>query len=238
MKSVERILALTILALISTLPTLAQTPGNAPPERVVINFMLPIAPETMNALVNVVNAQVARGVKKITIVVSSHGGDTASGFAAYNMLTKLPPDVELTTFNTGIIDSAAMLLFCAGKHRYSFPDPARFLIHGNSLDIMGNASYDANGLGAQLAQLNNLNQMSLNVIAAIVHPDKKKDIEAAMHGQIILSPKDAESWGLIDAVRTNFMEEGAVFVSVNAPASSEPLKTDTQPVITSTSITK
>jgi hypothetical protein len=37
--------------------------------------------------------------------------------------------------NAGNIDSAAMLIYCAGKHRYSFPDPARFLIHSNALTL-------------------------------------------------------------------------------------------------------
>lgn len=236
MKSVKRFFPLAILALICSIPVYAQAPTTAPPERVVINFILPIQQETMNALVNAVNAQAHNGVKKITIVISSRGGDTASAFAAYNVLTNVP--VEITTFNTGVIDSAAMILFCSGKYRYSFPDPARFLIHGNSLDIIGNASFDANGLGAQLAQVNNLNQMVLSVISATVKTDKRKDVEAAMHGQIILSPNDAKAWGLIQEVRTNFMEPGAVFMSVNPPAIPSAPAFNSQPSITSISVTR
>jgi ATP-dependent Clp protease protease subunit len=233
-KSSKHFLWLPILALISTLPTFAQAPGNAPPERaVVINFILPIQPDTINALISVVNAQIRMGATKITLIVSSPGGDTASAFAAYNVLTRLP--VELTTFNTGTIDSAAMLLFCAGKHRYSFPDPARFLIHGNAMVLPANARFDSNELTNEIQQIVNLDKMTLDVVATTANSDKRDAIEGAIHSQIILTPQQAKEWGIIQDIRSNFMEPGAVLVSVAQPSVALPQPSDTQPRIESIS---
>jgi ATP-dependent protease ClpP protease subunit len=109
-----------------------QAPSPEPPEHVIINFILPINPDTTNLLLSVVSAQIRNHAKKITIVLASPGGDPSSAFAAYNILRSLP--IEITTFNAGNIDSAAMLIYCAGKHRYSLPSPARFLIHSAALN--------------------------------------------------------------------------------------------------------
>jgi ATP-dependent protease ClpP protease subunit len=61
-----------------------------------------------------VNDQVQQHqTQHIVILISSPGGDTTAAFAAYNVLRNVKADI--TTFNIGHVDSAAMLLFCAGK---------------------------------------------------------------------------------------------------------------------------
>ncbi len=212
------------LGIVSTLlaPAIAlcqsQPSGQPPPERAIINFIVPIDSNTVNMLLAVVNNQIRLGVKKITIVISSPGGDTASAFAAYNILKNVP--AEITTFNAGNIDSAAMLIFCAGQHRYSFPNPARFLIHGNALTLGTGVPMDYNFLDSQLQQIRSLNQMVVQVLAANTKK-KQSEIEDAVRSQIILSPEDAKKWGLIQDIKDTYMEAGAVFVTVNNPAPEE-----------------
>jgi ATP-dependent Clp protease protease subunit len=196
--------------------SLAQQP--APPERVIINFIAQVDSNTVNMLLAIINNQIRSGVKKITIVISSPGGDTASAFAAYNILRSLP--VEITTFNAGNIDSAAMLIYCAGAHRYSLPSPARFLIHSNALTLGANVPLDYNFLNAQMQQIKSLNQMVTQVISANSNK-KQAEIENMMNGQTILSADEARQWGLVQEIRETFMEPGAVFVTVNAPVPEE-----------------
>jgi len=184
----------------------------------------------MGQLLAIVNMQVRSGVHKIRIVISSGGGDTSAAFAAYNYLHSLP-DVEISTFNVGNVDSAAVVLYCAGQNRYSFP-ATRFLIHGNSLQITGGASMDAASLQGNLELLKNLNQMVIHVIASTAHKEKQADIENAVHGQLILTPDEAIRWGLVKEIRSNFMEPGAVLVTVTPPAAP-----DIKPPIQFTSIT-
>jgi ATP-dependent Clp protease protease subunit len=205
-----------LLSFALAIPASAQQPAQpSPPERVIINFIVPIDSNTVNMLLGIVNAQVRSGVKKITIVISSPGGDTASAFAAYNILRNVP--AEITTFNGGNIDSAAMLIYCAGKHRYSFPNPARFLIHGNALTLGVGVPMDYNFLDLQMQQIKSLNQMVVQVLTATTKK-KQSDIENTVRGQTILSPEEARQWGIVDEIKDNFMEPGAVFVTVNAPA--------------------
>jgi ATP-dependent protease ClpP protease subunit len=208
-----------------------QVPASpATPERVIINFIVPIDSNSVNMLLSIVNGQVRNGVKKITIVLSSPGGDTTAAFAAYNILKNVP--VEITTFNVGNIDSAAVLLYCSGKHRYSFPSPARFLIHGNALNLGAGVPLDYNFLDAELQQIKSLNQMVSQVVATIA-PTKKAEIEQAVHGQTILSAEDAKAWGIVQEIRSTFMEPGAVFVSVNTPEEKKAFQYSVGPTISS-----
>jgi ATP-dependent Clp protease, protease subunit len=208
-------LAIAIFLAISANAQQTQPAPPPPPERAVINFIVPIDSNTMNMLLSIVNNQVRLGVKKITIVISSPGGDTASAFAAYNILRNVP--AEITTFNAGNIDSAALLVYCAGKYRYSFPSPARFLIHSNALTLGTNVPLDYNFLDAQMQQIKSLNAEIVQVLAANSN-EKPAEIESMMKGQTIVSPEEAREWGLVQDIRTNFMEPGAVFVTVNNPA--------------------
>ena len=244
MKSVPSTLCRVLLLAVVVLPSaFSQTePLPTPsipsaPERVVINFIVPIDTNSVNMLLSIVNSQVRMGVKKITIVVASPGGDTTAAFAAYNILRNVP--AEITTFNAGNIDSAAMLIFCAGKYRYSFPDPARFLIHGNSMLFGQNMSLDANMIDAQLQQIRNLNEMTIAVVNQTTGGKWTKQIQDAVHGQTILTPEIAKQWGLIQDIRSNFMEPGAVFVGVNSPMpptpASPPVKLTSDPALVSTS---
>jgi ATP-dependent Clp protease protease subunit len=217
MKSLHRVaLFLFLFPLLFASNCYAQAVQQNPPERVIINFIVPITPDTVNLLVGIVNGQVRNGTKKITIAIASSGGDPASGFAAYNILKNIP--AEITTFNTGNIDSAAMLIYCAGKYRYSLPSPARFLIHSVQLNpISTNFPVERTFLESQLAQINSLNQVMVQVIKA----NSKKtqpEIESAVNGQTILSPEQAKEWGIVQDIRPSFMEPGAIFVAVDNPA--------------------
>lgn len=215
MKILRGLIVLIAAAILIAAPLNAQQQQPESPKRAIINFIVPIDSNTTNLLLGIVNNQVRAGIKDITIVISSPGGDTASAFAAYNILRNVPADI--TTFNAGNVDSAAMLLFCAGKHRYSFPAPARFLIHSNALTLGVNVPLDYNFLQAQMQQLESLNSEIVQVIAANSNR-KKSDIADMMKGQTIVSPDEAVKWHLVDDIRTNFMTPGAVFVTVNTPA--------------------
>jgi ATP-dependent protease ClpP protease subunit len=117
------------------------TPVTAQSNAVIISFVGGIDSGSMAGLLRTVNEQIQKGNKDITLLIASPGGDTTAAFAAYNVLRNVP--AEITTFNIGNVDSAAMLLYCAGKKRYSMP-ATRFLIHGNSFN---SSSQHATGWG-------------------------------------------------------------------------------------------
>jgi ATP-dependent Clp protease protease subunit len=215
MNSMSRLFLRAFVATLALSSWAQQPVPPQPPERVIINFILPITADSVNLLLSVVNAQVRNGAKKITIALSSVGGDPASAFAAYNILRNV--NAEITTFNVGNVDSAALLIYCAGKHRYSLPGPTRFLIHGTSLNpLTTSVPVESRWIESQLAQLRSLDQVIVQTIAANC-TKKPAEIEEAVHGQTILSPQEAKEWGIVEEIRNSFMEPGAVFVSVNTP---------------------
>lgn len=165
-----------------------------------------------------VNTQVLAGNHRITILISSPGGDTTAAFAGYNVLRRLP--AEISTFNIGNVDSAAMLLYCAGHNRFSLPGPGpRFLIHGNS--ATSGIPMTSQLIGDQLAQVNNLNEMVVQAILSVA-PGRRADIENAVRTQTILTPEQAMDWGIVQEIRRDFMEPGATLIAVDAPVSATP----------------
>ncbi len=225
MATSRRVTLAVAVLLIVPLCILAQAPTN-PDQMSVITIVGDINTQSVGALLSVVNGQVRAGIKKIRIVIASGGGDPSAGFAAYNYLRGLT-NIEISTFNMGNVDSAAVLLFCAGQNRYSVPG-ARFVVHGNSLQTGGPAMMDATALQGNLEILKNLNQMVVQVLSATANKEKRPDIENAVRGQIIISAEEAVKWGLVKEVRTNYMEPGAMLVTVSTPIGTPEVKPSIQ----------
>lgn len=199
-----------IILLVATANLCAQAPAKT--KKVAISFLMPITTESINQLVKLSNDQARNGVKDITILISSPGGDTASAFSGYHLLRGLP--AEITTFNVGQVDSAAMILFCAGAHRYSMPGPGtRFLIHGNRTTFNPGNQFTSSDIDVQLSVVKNLNQMIAQVLDSVA-PSKMIEIAAAIQSQRILTPEEAKTWGLVDEVKQHFMDSDVTLLAV------------------------
>jgi len=209
---------LLLFALTFPVSTKAQQPEE---KKVIINFLVEVNASTVNQLLQVVNAQIRERVHKITILISSAGGDPSAAFAAYNFLRGIP--AEVTTFNIGNVDSAALILYCGGRNRYSLPG-TRFLIHGSSLTISGagsiNISIDSSGLEAQLQLLKSLNQMAARAIASVTNKNES-ELEAVLRGHTVLTPEQAKEWGIVKDIKTEFMQPGDVLISVSLPPTQD-----------------
>lgn len=93
---------------------------------VAINFHGPIShPATTklrNGLCSAVNERLPDGKRKFDkmyLFINSLGGQLDDGLALFGFLRNLP--AELTIINAGMIASAAICPFLAGKHRVAFP---------------------------------------------------------------------------------------------------------------------
>jgi len=219
---VSAVLALTV---IPSANGQQATPSIRPDQTVVIKFFVPIDFSSVNQLVQIVDAQIKNGARKITILLSSNGGDPSSAFTAYNYLRGV--SAEITTFNVGNVDSAAATVYCAGHNRYALPG-TRFLLHGNSSVIPGNTMMDAAALEANLQILKNLNEMTASVIANTTNK-KQADIQNMLRGQTIFTPEEAKAFGLVQDVKTEFMTPGAVMAAVEAPPPPPDAIKSTQP---------
>jgi ATP-dependent Clp protease protease subunit len=110
--------------------------------KILINFFANVNETSINQMINFVtqnifNAQSQKIEMKdleLIIQIASNGGSSDHGLLAYNYLKQL--DVKKTTINMSNVDSAAVLIFCAGDERYS-TDISRFTLHEAITTVQG-----------------------------------------------------------------------------------------------------
>jgi len=167
---------------------------------------------TVNALMNAVDQKMKQGAKDFTILISSPGGSVIHGLSAYNYLKGLP--VSITTHNFGSVDSIGIVLYCAGSKRLSVPQ-ARFLFHGVNVQFRGEQNLDEKLLEERLKGLRIDVENIAKVIAANTGKSTK-DIADAMIERTTLNPEEAQSWGLVHAIKSELFEAGSEVIAIQA----------------------
>jgi len=175
-----------------------------------IRFMAPVTPQTSDQLIRLVDDKIRTGYEKIHLMLSSPGGSVFHGLSLYNFLYGIP--LEVDTYNFGSVDSIGVILFCAGKNRYSVPN-ARFLIHGVSLTFQGQANFDEKMLDEHLKGVQ-IDQSNIARIIAFTTKKKEEDIKNDMHNRITLNPSEAEVYGLVTEIKDTLMPINAEFHAI------------------------
>jgi len=179
---------------------------------VVIKFFAPVVDVTANALMNAIDQKMKQGVRDFIILISSPGGSVIHGLSTYNYLKGLP--AMITTHNFGSVDSIGIVLYCAGSRRLSVPQ-ARFLLHAVNVQFKGNQSLEEKQLEERLKGLRIDIENISKVIAA--NTDKSvEDVTNAMLERITLTPEEAQSWGLVNEIKSQLFESGSEVVSIQA----------------------
>jgi ATP-dependent Clp endopeptidase proteolytic subunit ClpP len=175
-----------------------------------IRFMAAVTPQTSDHLIKLIDDKIRNGYEKIHLLISSPGGSVFHGISLYNYLYGIP--LEVDTYNFGSVDSIGVVLFCAGKSRYSVPN-ARFLIHGVAMNFQGSASFDEKMLDEQLKSLQ-IDQSNISKIIAFTTGKKEEEIKNAMHNRTTLSPNEAKDYGLVTEIKNTLMPANAEFYSI------------------------
>lgn len=175
-----------------------------------IRFMAPVVPLSSEKLITIVDDKIRKGYDKLHLLISSPGGSVFHGLALYNFLSGIP--LEVDTYNFGSVDSIGVILFCAGKNRYSVPN-ARFLIHGVSLSYQGSGSFDENMLVEYLKGVQ-IDQSNIAKIIAVTTGKTEDDIKKDMHARTTLSPEEAKAYGLVTEIKLQLMPPNAEFYSI------------------------
>jgi len=185
-----------------------QSPGPGERPIAVIRFFSEVNPGTASALMRAIDSEYKAGTRRFAVLISSSGGDVLSGFTAYNYLKGL--QIELTTFNIGNVDSAATLLFCAGKKRFSVPN-ARFLLHEGAVTFNLNVPLVEANLRAQIMILEAQNQMMARVLAETVDIPLE-EAQRQMRASTLLTPEQAKKIGLVNEIKAELLEPGSQLV--------------------------
>lgn len=176
----------------------------------IIKFLGPVIEETINALMAAIDQKMIKGAKEFILLISSPGGSVFHGLSAYNYLKGLP--VEISTHNFGSVDSIGVILYCAGKKRYSSPQ-ARFLIHGVTANFP-KCSLEEKQLEERIKGL----KIDMENIAKVIAANTGKKINEvtdAMLDRTTLNPEEAKKWGLVHEIKSELFELGSEVISIH-----------------------
>lgn len=178
-------------------------------KQIIVKFFAPVVEQTVNSLMNVIDQLINQGEKDITLLISTPGGSVFHGLSMYNYLKGLP--INLVTHNFGSVDSIGVVLYCAGKERYSSPQ-ARFLLHGVAINFEKCRLEEP-----QLEEsLKGLKIDMENIAKVIVENTGKtsKDVTRAMLQRTTLNPEEAKKWGLVHEIKSEMFPENSQVISI------------------------
>lgn len=170
-----------------------------------IRFMAPVVQNTADSLIRAIDQKLSKNIARLHVMISSPGGSVFHGLSIHNMLKASP--IPVTTYNFGSVDSIGVVIFCAGSSRVCMPH-ARFLIHGVSMGLQGNATFDEQALEEKLKLLKSDYGNIARVIADATGKPQK-DVVRKMNQRTTLTPESALSYGLVTEIKSQLVPEGS-----------------------------
>ncbi|MDX9963523.1 ATP-dependent Clp protease proteolytic subunit [Desulfobacter postgatei] len=180
-------------------------------EEYYLRVMTAIVPESVDAILKIVDENLFRGCKRIHLMLSTPGGSVAQGISLTNYLIGVP--IELYTYNFGAIDSIGVSVYCAGIRRFCSPQ-SRFLIHRISLALIENQSIDEEFIFRKLREI----EVDTNNVAAIISRASGMNMEkvvSAMKRQTILDAQGAIDCGIAHQMQSFLMPAGVPFSTIS-----------------------
>jgi len=178
---------------------------------VYIKFFAVVNGNSSNALMTAIDQQIAKGKKKIILLISTLGGSVFHGISIYNYLKGIP--ITIATHNFGSIDSIGNIIYVAGEQRFSVPD-ARFLIHPVAITFGQSSTIEEKKLEEHLKGL----QIDQNNIAKIIGKEISKstdEILNAMLERTTLNPDQAKEYGLVSEIKSELFPNGSTVITIN-----------------------
>ncbi len=182
-------------------------------EEIYIRFFAPVTPQTVNALLQVLDQALHMRATRVHLLLSSPGGSVFHGLSVYNLLRGAP--FETYTYNFGSVDSIGVVLFCAGARRFSVPH-ARFLLHPVQFNVQGNAQFSESQLEEHLKGLRADQENIARVVADTVGKPLA-EVVREMHQRLALNPEQAREYGLVHEIRSVLIPPGATLFAINEP---------------------
>ena len=156
---------------------------------------------------------VSQGVEKITLVMSTNGGDVNHGIMLYNFLKALP--VDLTTHNIGNVDSIGNTIFLSGSKRYANRN-ATFMFHGVGRDVKAGVRFEIKNTKEMLGSFEaSTRRISITIAACTNLP--LADVEKLFVEQVTKDAEYAKQVGIIHEIVDLTIPKGMTVVQ--SPAS-------------------
>ena len=173
-----------------------------------IRFTAEINQKSFDRLAVALDSAVAHGATEMTILMTSGGGTTKLGTAAFNLLTTTP--IETTIYNMGHVESAGVTAFAGGKHRFTVPT-ARFLIHKAGWSINERLTRDQ--FAEKIAILDREHDDYFQIFSGIFTCGHDEIHDALRVGRVFAAT-DAKSVGLVHDIQTPSIPAGTRIVAI------------------------
>lgn len=157
-------------------------------------FQAPISPDSGALFCTKLEEALSTGCDEIILLLNSPGGSLRLALGILHFLEMLP--ITITTYNLSSCDSAAVLLFLAGKRRICTPD-ARFWLH--SVYSESPVVHTEEELIIEMNCLKQDNEAVISAIASRTNGDKEQ-WTTAMLKKSFISAQEAQSLGLLHSI--------------------------------------
>ncbi len=134
----------------------------------------------------------ASGEKRLTLYLSSGGGDMDSAIRAYVLLKQLP--FEVRTVGYVQVDSAAVTIFLAGKKRQALKG-CRFFLHEGTFSV-GSQTAAMSVHKENMAVIANLLERNIEILAAETGKTKE-EIAKTLQAGPMFTTDDAKKFGIV-----------------------------------------
>ena len=189
-------------------PVMAASPEDqraGPNSPTFISFCADISMTTAEQLIGVVAAQVSQGVRDIHLLLSTPGGSIKDGITLYNMLRGMP--INLTTHNTGQVNSIGNVIFLAGATRYACR-VSSFMFHGAGFNLPQAARFEEKDLSEKLDAITNDTKLMTDIICDRTKIDAEEASSLFLRAAFMRADKACEK-GLVHEIREVNIPEGA-----------------------------
>ncbi|RJG00414.1 ATP-dependent Clp protease proteolytic subunit [Noviherbaspirillum sedimenti] len=151
---------------------------------------------------------VSNGVQSLHLMVQSTGGIISEGIALYNYLRCLP--IELTTYNTGTVQSIAVIVFLAGSKRKA-SRTATFMLHKATF-YAGSPTTSFQLSAATQSLMVDDGRIESILKQYIAMPEEKWDVHRFV--DLFITADEALKFGLIDEIADFAPPPGAMLINI------------------------
>lgn len=175
--------------------------------KLLINFYANVSEGSINDLIKFITVKLAqqnpeKPIDEIILQISSSGGSSDHGLLAYNFLKQI--SIPKTTIGMGNVDSAAVMLFCAGEKRFAAPS-CRFVLHEAIATLSG--QFNPAKLSEMAKLIQRITDDYSEVISKVVNK-KKITVDKDVRSGTVLSSTEAKKFGLVtDIIEGAYLTE-------------------------------
>lgn len=180
-----------------------------PAKKLYIGFNWFIDAQAVSRLLAHLSQAQAEGVTEITLVLNSTGGASEQAIYAGSIVAGFP--IPITTFATGMVQSAAALIFLNGHRRFATRE-AGFMFHPATITYTG-TTLNATQLASSQAGVRQIDDANRRLLA-LRSGKQLSDVEPLFIGDRIFDAQFGKNFGFVDEVLPLQIPSDAAFVQV------------------------